>query len=347
MEVVLGPEHCTPPAEGSAVTIGAYDGVHLGHRHLIERLGAMADGRGLASVVVTFDRHPATVVRPESAPLLLTDLDQKLELLAETGVARTVVVPFDETRARESAEDFVDEVLVQALGARLVVVGSDFHFGHGRRGNVALLSSMGETRGFDVVGLDLESDRSGDAVSSTRIRGLLGEGDVRRAAELLGRHHQVRGVVVHDVGRGGAELGFPTANVELPEGIALPSEGIYACWYERPDGALHAAAASLGRRPTFDTGVPDHPVLEAHLLDFQGDLYGETARVSFVDRLRDDLRFDSVDALVAQMRRDVEAARAVLADAAPTRAVPRGPGASRADATAGGSAGGAATALLE
>ncbi len=226
--------------------------------------GRRAAARGLASVVVTFDRHPATVVRPESAPPILTDREQKLELLAAAGIDLTLVVPFDRARANETAEEFVLEVLVRALGARLVVVGEDFHFGHRRAGNVALLTEMGAKHGFDVVGLALEEDGSKQVVSSTRIRELLASCDVSAAAELLGRPHQVRGVVVHGDGRGGAELDFPTANVAVPDGVAMPGEGIYACWYERPDGSVHAAAASLGRRPTFHAaagararGVPD------------------------------------------------------------------------------------------
>jgi riboflavin kinase / FMN adenylyltransferase len=311
MEVVVGPEHCVAPVRGSAVTIGAYDGVHLGHRHLITVLRSMAAARDLDTAVVTFDRHPATVVRPKSAPQLLTDLEQKLELLSSTGVDRTVVVCFDEARANETAEDFVTEVLVEALAARLVVVGEDFHFGHGRKGNVALLTEMGARYGFEVIGLGLEEDAAGAAVSSTRIRHLLAVGDVTAAARLLGRHHQVRGTVVHGDGRGGPELGFPTANLDVPVDVALPGDGIYACWYERADGSVHAAAASVGQRPTFHPrdGVP---LLEAFLLDFDGDLYGEQARVSFVERLRDDERFDSVDDLIAQMHSDVAAARSVL-----------------------------------
>jgi len=311
VEVVEGPERATPAASGAAVTIGAYDGVHLGHRHLLRVLHELARARGLSTEVVTFDRHPATVVRPESAPPVLTDLDQKLELLASTGVDRTVVVRFDALRARESAADFVREVLVDALGARLVVVGEDFHFGHRRQGNVAMLGAMGAEHGFEVMGLALEQDAARRAVSSTRIRELLAAGDVAGAAGLLGRPHQVRGHVVHGDGRGGAELGFPTANVALPDGLALPGEGIYACWYERPDGAVHAGAASLGRRPTFHDDV-EAPLLEVFLLDFEGDLYDEAARVSFVSRLREERRFDSPEDLVRQMTYDVAAARSAL-----------------------------------
>jgi len=311
VEVVDGPEHCTPPAGGSAVTIGAYDGVHLGHRHLLSELRRRADSRRLASVVVTFDRHPATVVRPQSAPAILTDREQKLELLASAGIDLTLVVPFDEARANETAEEFVLEVLVGALDARVVVVGEDFHFGHRRAGNVGLLTEMGSRHGFDVLGLPLEEDPSEQVVSSTRIRELLTSGDVATAAALLGRPHQVRGVVVHGDGRGGTELGFPTANVAVPEGVAMPGEGIYACWYERPDGSVHAAAASLGRRPTFHASA-EAPLLEVFLLDFDGDLYGESARVSFVAHLREERRFDSTDALVRQMTDDVAAARAAL-----------------------------------
>jgi riboflavin kinase/FMN adenylyltransferase len=298
------------------VTIGAYDGVHLGHRALLAELRDRADVDGLSTVVVTFDRHPAAVVRPDSAPLLLCDLDQKLELLASAGVDRTVVVHFDEERANETAEDFVTTELVAGLDARLVVVGEDFHFGHGRKGNVALLADMGAAAGFAVDGVTLASadDVAGELappVSSTRVRTLVGAGDVEGAAVLLGRPHQVRGPVVTGDRRGGAELGYPTANLEIPGDICLPAPGIYAGWFERPDGSRHMAAVSVGRRPTF-YGADGELLVEAFLLDFSGDLYGEAARLSFTHRLRDELAFDSVDALVAQMGRDVERARALL-----------------------------------
>jgi riboflavin kinase/FMN adenylyltransferase len=285
MEVITDLAACPAPEQGTVVTIGAYDGVHLGHRALIGRVRSMAATLGCASAVVTFDRHPAMVVRPESAPRLLTDLDQKLELLAETGVDYVLVVHFDEARSKESAEDFVHEVLVGCLAARAVVVGHDFHFGHGRRGNVPMLQAMGAELGFDVLGISLVGDAV--PISSTRVRGLLMEGDVAGAAELLGRPHEVRGVVEQGDARG-RDLGFPTANVAVP-----------------------AEVLSLGRRPTFYEDA-DASLLEAHLLDFNGDLYGEQARVQFVTRLRGEAKFDSVDALVAQMGQDVAATRTAL-----------------------------------
>jgi riboflavin kinase/FMN adenylyltransferase len=301
---------------GTAVSIGAYDGVHLGHRALLRDLSARAEVAGLSTVVVTFDRHPAGVVRPESAPPQLTDLEQKLELLAACGVDQTYVVAFDENRANESAEDFVKEVLVERLHARLVVVGEDFHFGHGRKGNVALLTKLGQQYGFEVIGARLTGDgtESGDTepVSSTRIRTMVAEGDVVGAAALLGRPHEVRGPVVRGDGRGGPELGFPTANLAVADDIALPADGMYAGYFTRADGSEHPAAIYVGRRPTFYEPGTASVLVEAYLLDFDGDLYGEHSRVSFVDRLRGDQKFDTVDALIAQMHQDVANAAKVL-----------------------------------
>ncbi|MGH9156052.1 MAG: bifunctional riboflavin kinase/FAD synthetase [Acidimicrobiales bacterium] len=312
MEVLRDLEQCRRPAEGSVVSIGAYDGVHLGHVALLARVRAMAADLRRVSAVVTFDRHPATVVRPESAPRLLCDLDQKLELLAATGVDRAVVLRFDAARATESAEEFVTDVLVGCLGAQAVVVGHDFHFGHRRRGDVAMLQALGADLGFDVLGVTLTGDEAQHRpVSSTRIRGLLAGGDVAAAAALLGRRHEVRGVVEQG-DRRGRQLGFATANVAVPAEIQLPADGIYAGWYRRPDGVVHPAAISLGRRPTFHPGA-EASVLEAHLLDFDATLYGETAAVAFAARLRDEVRFDSADALIAQMAADVDAARVALA----------------------------------
>ena len=312
MEVIRGDEPCSRPEHGSAVAIGVFDGVHLGHRHVLAETRRLAAEHGAQSAVVTFDRHPASVVRPESAPALLTDLEQRLELLASTGIDTTLVVTFDEARSKESAEDFVHTVLVDRLAARAVVVGADFHFGHQRRGDVGLLRSMGRDLGFEVDGIELLASKAAGAkvVSSTAIRAALAEGDLAEANRMLGREHEVRGTVQRGDSRG-RELGFPTANVAVPGDICLPADGIYAGRYVRPDGAVHAAALSLGRRPTFYEEA-DASLLEAHVLDFSGDLYGEEARVRFVARLRGEVRFESADALIEQMGRDVEETRRTL-----------------------------------
>jgi riboflavin kinase/FMN adenylyltransferase len=315
MEVIRDLSACPRPPDGTAVTIGAYDGVHLGHRAVVSEVRRRASERGLASAVVTFDRHPASVVRPETAPRLLTDLDQKLELLAETGVDYCLVITFDAARSHEPADDFVREVLAGCLAARVVVVGEDFHFGHRRSGNVALLRTMGVELGFEVEGLELVDVEGRPAaepgkVSSTRIRHALVEGDVELANRMLGRAHEVRGVVAHGDKRG-RELGFPTANVSVPGDILLPADGIYAGWFERADGSLHPTAISLGRRPTFY--VEAHAsLLEAHLLDFDGELYDEHVKVRFVAHLRGEARFDTVEALIEQIGRDCDDTRRLL-----------------------------------
>jgi riboflavin kinase/FMN adenylyltransferase len=300
------------------VTIGAYDGVHLGHRAVIAEVRRRAEERGMKSAVVTFDRHPAQVIRPDSAPLLLTDLDQKLELLADTGVDYTLVVRFDEERARESAEDFVRTVLVECLQAREVVVGEDFHFGHRRRGNVALLEEMGAELGFEVlghklVGTDGRAARDDAQVSSTAIRRDLHEGRLVDANLRLGRPHEMRGTVVRGDQRG-RTLGFPTANVAIPHEMLMPADGIYAGWLRsaRVDGGRDLPAAIyVGKRPTFydDQAMT---LLEVHVLDFTGDLYGDDVRVRFTHRIRADARFASAEELAAQLRADCDRARLLL-----------------------------------
>ena len=313
MEVV-GPEGTVPSRNGAAVTVGAYDGVHLGHRFILGRLGELARRRGLDVVVVTFDRHPATVVRPDSAPPTLTDLGQKLELLADCGVERTLVLPFDRARSEETAEDFVTRTIVGSLGTRLVVVGSDFHFGHGRKGDVALLAGMGARLGFDVEPVSLVAGVAGGEVpvSSTRIRRLIAEGDVGGAAALLGRPHQVRGPVRHGAGRGAKLLGFPTANVAVGREIALPAPGVYAGRFSWPEADGHPAAISVGQPPTFQSDDDHTPLVEAYLIDFDGDLYGEPAKVSFEAWIRPQRAFDDLSELSSQMTLDVDAARRVL-----------------------------------
>ncbi|MCU4183741.1 bifunctional riboflavin kinase/FAD synthetase [Acidiferrimicrobium sp. IK] len=319
MEIAYHPGDCPRPESGTVATIGVYDGVHLGHRHVINEVRASAAELGARSAVVTFDPHPASVLRPDAAPKLLTDREQKMELLSATGLDMTMVVRFDEARSEESAEDFVESVLVGCLNVKRIIVGEDFHFGHGRKGNVELLTRMGEECGFEVTGVRAYQAEARDAsgasaiepVSSTRIRRLLAAGEVESAASLLGRPHQVRGVVGHGDKRG-RTLGFPTANVAVPFEMALPADGVYAGWYRRPGGRRLPAAVSLGRRPTFYVDA-DLSLLEAHLLDFDDDLYDEVAEVEFVGRLRGQEAFASVEALIEQMGHDVSAARRLLA----------------------------------
>jgi len=294
------------------VTIGVYDGVHLGHRAVLGAVGAEAARRSIASAVVTFNRHPAQILRPDAAPLLLTDIDQKLELLESTGIDDVVVVHFDNETARERPEHFVKRVLVEQLRARLVVVGEDFHFGFQRSGNVELLREAGRDWGFDVighrlVGADGAAARPERQVSSTAIRRALTEGRLADANAMLGRAHELRGTVVTGDQRG-RTIGFPTANVAVATDLCLPSEGIYAGGLRRADGTELDAAIYLGRRPTFydDRAAM---VLEVHCLDWSGDLYGEPVAVTFTDRLRGDQRFDSVDALATQLQLDCDDAR--------------------------------------
>ena len=299
-----------------AVTIGAFDGVHLGHQAVLRLVRELAQARGLSATVLTFDRHPAEVVRPGSAPKLLTTLEQKLELLEATGaVDECLVLPFDATRSKEPAEQFVEELLASALRARLVVVGADFHFGYRRHGDVPLLQLMGAELGFETIGLGLIAAPDRDAgvpYSSTRIRELIALGEVERAATMLGRPHEVRGPVERGDARG-RELGFPTANVSVADNICLPVDGVYAGTFTGADGATRPAAISVGRRPTFyaEAGLC---LCEAYVLDFEGDLYDQAARVAFTRRLRGQERFEQVSDLVTQMHLDVDRVRALAAE---------------------------------
>ena len=295
----------------SVVTIGAYDGVHRGHQAVIGQVRKEAQQLGCQSVVVTFDKHPASVVRPESAPKLLTDLDQKLELLQQTGIDATLIVEFNRERSTEDPALFVKRVLVDTLRAQVVVVGEDFHFGFNRGGNVAMLRELGKQFDFQVepVKLIARPDGVEEPVSSTSIRRALAGGQVETATNLLGRAYEVRGVVVNGDKRGRI-IGFPTANVEVPNAMCLPADGVYAGKFQCDDGSVHACAINLGRRPTFFEHA-DHSLLEAHLLDFAGDLYGQKVMVTFEHFLRSERKFDGLEAIKTQLQLDVAAARLV------------------------------------
>ena len=279
MQVVTDLSVAPFPGERTVLTIGVYDGVHVGHRTVIGQVRERAAREGAKSVVVTFDRHPLSVVRPEAAPRLLANLDQKLELLESTGIDAVVIVPFDDAQANETPVEFVERVLVNSLAAKVVIVGSDFHFGHMRQGNVTLLREMGERHDFtcEPVVLVPRADGIDEPVSSTAIRRALAGGEIDTASRMLGRPYEVRGTVVSGDQRG-RTIGFPTANVQIPNGMCMPSDGVYAGVYTRPDGSEYATAINLGRRPTFYANQ-EASLLEAYLMDFSGDLYGETAHV--------------------------------------------------------------------
>ena len=298
-----------PEDLGPAVaTVGMFDGVHRGHRALLDRVAAEAAARGLPAAAVTFDRHPLAVLRPGSEPPLLTTLDRKVELLGAAGMDRVLVLAFTRELSQVGAEVFAAEVLFDALAARAVVVGENFRFGHKAAGDPALLAELGRPRGIEVVAVPLQTD--GDqVVSSTRVRAELAEGDVAAAAASLGRPYAVEGEVVVGDRRGRPLLGVPTANLAVPAGIALPADGVYAGHLtDDADGIARPAAISVGTNPQFGT---DRRV-EAHVLDFDADLYGHQVSVGFTHHLRGQATFAGVDELVAQMRADIGQARRLL-----------------------------------
>jgi riboflavin kinase / FMN adenylyltransferase len=278
-----------PGSRGRRVAIGTFDGVHLGHREVI---------RG-ADTVLTFDPHPLSVIHPEATPKLISTFPVRRDLIAGLGAEELVVIPFDKSFSEQSAEDFVQHVLLDRLGAAAVSVGENFRFGKGARGTPEFLSGHDEfeTRVVPLV------EAAGETVSSSHIRGLVAAGEVGQAAEFLGGPFLFEGEVVPGDKRG-RELGMPTANLVPDDAYVTPGHGVYAGWANG-----HPAAVNVGVRPTFETGRG--LVVEAHLLSFDGDLYGQTLRIAFLERLRGEKRFDSVDELVAQMKRDVEDARRI------------------------------------
>ena len=291
------------------VSIGVFDGVHRGHRVILDRAVAEAHKRQATSVVVTFDPHPAKVVgRP--VPAMLGNLRRRAQLLGEVGIDRMFVLPFTREISEWSPEEFVERLLVGKLHAVQVVVGENFRFGHRQVGDVALLAQLGAKFGFtvDAVGLLTEEGTEPVPVSSTWIRGRISDGDVTAAAHGLGRLYSVDGPVVRGNGRG-RPMGYPTANVEVAEEAAVPADGVYAGWLIRADGTRMPAAVSIGTNPTFD-GTERR--VEAFVLDADLDLYGEHVAVEFVERLRGMVKFDSVEELISQMGQDVELVRRIV-----------------------------------
>lgn len=303
--------HALEATEGGAsVTIGTFDGVHLGHRGLIMRTIEDAVQRGSTSVAITWDRHPAATLRPDKMPPLLSSAERKIELLEQTGIDAIVVLPFDDEFSHLSPEGFIEKVLAHGLGTRSIFVGHDWRFGHKAAGSVQLLRDKAGHFGFDVHGVELQTV-AGEPVTSSRIRRAVAGGDVELARALLGRPFDLDGRVVRGAARG-KDLGFPTANLDIDPLLARPPLGVYA-GVAHVAGLTKPAAISVGVNPTFGGEVGKSPVsVEAFLLDFTQEIYDEVARLEFWFRLRDEARFDSIDDLIVQMNLDVEETRRLI-----------------------------------
>jgi len=305
VEVVRGHQHASA-WQSAAVAIGNFDGVHLGHRALIDRARVLAHAHDARTVVLTFDPHPSYVLSPQAAPMMLTSLDRRLELLGAAGADVVVVEPFTRELASAAAHAFIDDVVLHSLRATAIVVGYDFSYGAGRAGTTEALRIHGNRAGIEVDVVPAV-EVGGEVASSTRIRAALRDGNLATAERLLGRCWDVDGVVIHGAKRG-RTIGVPTANIR-PDCPLFLRPGIYAVRLE-VDGASLPAVASLGTNPTFVEG--GGLVLEVHVLDWDGDLYDRRVRTTFVARLRDEVKFDSVDALVRQIRADIAAAKTLL-----------------------------------
>ena len=292
----------------SVVTIGKFDGVHEGHRAMVHRLRTTAAARGLASVVITFDRNPLSLLRPEVCPEPLVSTEQKLDLLAATDPDATLVLTFDRSLAEETPEEFVRTVLVEPLRAAVVLVGADFRFGAKGAGSVETLIELGATHGFEVLVVDDVTAVDGRRVSSSWIRELLSEGRVAEAARLLGAPHTIRGTVVHGHQRG-RQLGYPTANLSREVDGFVPADGVYAAWLTARD-IRYPAAVSIGNNPTFE-GIVDRQI-EAHAIDAAFDIYDEVVDVSFVEYIRGMRKFPGPDELAVQMGADEDQIRTIL-----------------------------------
>lgn len=310
MDVIRGVDGIPPSYDRTVLTIGNYDGVHLAHRHICGFIKKASSERGVRSTVLTFDPHPLSVVAPDRCPPLMTTIDEKLARLEEQGIDATIVQPFTPELAAMTAEEFIFVVVHEKVKAGMVCVGFNFRFGKDRKGNIDLLRREGRRLGFETCVIEPFYFR-GSRVSSSEIRKLLLAGDVGEAASLLGNFHLIEGPVVKGEGRG-SQIGIPTANIDYPS-ILVPANGVYACWVQigGRNAPRHPAVTNIGHRPTFDGGKI---TVEAHLLEGGRDLYGEVLRVEFVSRLREERKFSGPQALVAQIRRDIEEGRTLLRD---------------------------------
>jgi len=310
MEVFIGTDSIPRSLRNPVLTIGNFDGVHRGHQALFRRVKEWAQRLEGESVVMTFDPHPLQVLAPGKGPAFITCHESKLKLIESCGIDVTIVIPFSREFSQISANDFVEKLLVDKFGVKAIVVGYDYRFGHSREGDIDFLKKMGQRFGFSVdtvSGLRIEETM----VSSTAIRRLIKEGDIREAGRLLGRSYEISGTIVQGRQRGGRLLGFPTANIRMTT-QAQPRRGVYVVEVD-VEGRTYGGAACLGYNPTF--GDVDLS-LEVHILDFEGNIYGKPITVRFLERLRDEKRFSGPEELMAQIKRDVEMARQILEDSA-------------------------------
>lgn len=311
MKIIERIEDIEKPFTNAVVTIGNFDGVHIGHQSLFHEVVLRAAALRGTSVAMTFDPHPLRVLTRRRQPLLITLNEQKKELIAATDLDVLVIVPFTREFAAISAEDFVTDLLVRRIGMKAIIVGKDYSFGRKREGDIRLLEKLGRQLGFDVILADWikSSLRNEGRISSTRIRKLVAAGEIEKARKLLGRQYQIRGTVVSGRNRGGKLLGFPTANLALQDELC-PKSGIYAVTVEWK-GQLYQGVANIGYSPTFD----DHQfTVEVHILDFKETIYGQKIKINFLKRIRDEIKFDSLDALTAQISDDVAVTRELFRD---------------------------------
>jgi riboflavin kinase/FMN adenylyltransferase len=309
MKILERIEDIEKPTKNAVVTIGNFDGVHIGHQALFHTVIEKAEAINGVSVAITFEPHPMRVLTTNGHPPLITLTEQKRELIGRSGIDVLICIPFTREFAAISADDFVQDLLIERLNMKAIVVGRDYTFGSRRQGDLAMLQRMSKDLGFEVLVVDWIQPMNGKSqrISSTRIRELVMDGEMEKARKMLGRHYQIRGQVATGRNRGGRLLGFPTANINLQDELC-PKQGIYAVTVEHA-GELLKGVANIGYSPTFD----DHLfTIEVHILDFKKNIYGDPIRVNFIERLRDEIKFDGIEALSAQIKKDIIRARDVL-----------------------------------
>lgn len=309
MQLIENIEQINEPFPNAVISIGNFDGVHIGHQALFQEVIDKARAIHGTAIAMTFEPHPLRVLTDRREPPLITLYEQKMELIEKVGLDVVICVPFTKAFAEMSARAFIEDLLVKRIGMKAAVVGQDYAFGKNREGDLDMLRTMGESLNFDVIISDWVNTAKDapERISSTRIRNLVTEGQVLEARRMLGRYYQIRGKVIRGRNRGGKLLGFPTANIELQDELC-PKTGIYAVSVEW-NGQRYPGVANIGYSPTFD----DHLfTVEVHIMDFQDNIYGKKIKVNFVKRIRDEMKFPSLEMLSAQIREDVKSARAIL-----------------------------------